>query len=218
MALPQNQDRLASIAAYIATLRREGELSAVERTQLSVFAALVRESDLDRINADVQTALNEDANFYGRSDSLQSGLPPALKSYENAVLELLNLLAATSTGSSPLDADAMLSATAKARAASFLLWSTVAHELDGLLDKRIQHYRNSRSMSLGLTALALGFACTAVYLIIRQLRRTLGHLTDTLGKGANQVAATARQVAASSQTLAAGSSQQAASLEETLQS
>jgi hypothetical protein len=72
---------------------------------------------LTHINADVQTELNEDPNVYGVNDSLQSGLPPALKSYENAVLKLLNLLAATSTGSSPLDADAMRSATAKARAA-----------------------------------------------------------------------------------------------------
>ena len=54
------------------------EISVAEKRQLAVFAALLKESDLDRVNGSMRTALNEDANFYGTSASLQSRTPPLL--------------------------------------------------------------------------------------------------------------------------------------------
>jgi methyl-accepting chemotaxis protein len=215
VALPQNQDRLATIAAYAEAIAPGVPLTPAHRTQFAVYAALLKEADIDRIDADVQTALNEDANFYGRSPSLQSDLPPALKNYDDAVAGLLEVVTQSTTDSASFNAQAFSVAATKAREASFHLWSTAAKELDVLLDKRIQHYEKSRAVSLGLTALAMAFASATVFFMIRSLKRTLAGLTVTLGDGADQVAATANQVSASSQTLADGASEQAASLEET---
>ena len=215
VALPQNQDRLTTIATYAETVANGAPLTAAQRTQFAVYAALLKEADIDRIDADVQTTLNEDANFYGTSPSLQSDLPPALKNYDDAVAGLQEIVKQSTTDSASFNAGAFSDAATKAREASFRLWSTAAKELDVLLDKRIQHYEKYRAVTLGLTALAMTFASATVFFMIRSLKRTLARLTVTLGDGADQVAATANQVSASSQTLADGASEQAASLEET---
>jgi hypothetical protein len=49
----------------------KGKAGDSQRIQLAVMAALLKEADLDRTMGDIQTALNEDQNFYGSSPSLQ---------------------------------------------------------------------------------------------------------------------------------------------------
>src|SRR5882672_5918540 len=70
LALPQTQDRLAAITRYGEELLKNPSATKAEWTQLAVHGALLKEADLDRVNASAQTALNEDDNFYGRSESL----------------------------------------------------------------------------------------------------------------------------------------------------
>jgi len=215
VALPQTQDRLASISAYAASIQNPSSLTLAQRTQFAVYAALLKEADLDRINADVDTALNEDPNFNGTSPSLNAALTPAIHDYANATSRLLEAINRLTGESTVLDRTAFEALAAGARAASFRLWQTAARELDVLLDIRVKGYERSRSMSLGLTIIAIVFAAVAVFGAIRSLKQTLDKLTETLGAGADDVASTAKQVAASSQTLADGATEQAASLEET---
>src|SRR5439155_25840001 len=107
VALPQTQDRLANVAAFGLALLQQTNLTAKERTQLAVHAALLKEADLDRITGDAQTALNEDGNFYGVRASFQQKLPPALKEYTDAAgafIERVNRLAASETpGTAAID-------------------------------------------------------------------------------------------------------------------
>src|SRR5439155_1620843 len=79
LALPEMQERLATVTAFGLELLQHPSVTPKEHTQLSVHASLLKDVDLDRITADAQTALNEDANFYDVSESLQRNLPPALK-------------------------------------------------------------------------------------------------------------------------------------------
>ncbi|MEO6006212.1 MAG: methyl-accepting chemotaxis protein [Opitutus sp.] len=215
VALPQTQDRTATVAAYAESLVSGSVPTPAQRTQLAVFAALLKEADLDRINADVETTLNEDTNFYGTSTSLHAALPSAVEKYNHAARSLIQQVTTLAGDSSVFDAVEFSRAAAEARSASFQLWRTAAAELDTLLDIRIRHYERSRMISLGLTALTMAMAATAVFFMIRSMKRVLDELTRTLTGGAEHVASTAQQVAASSQTLADGASEQAASLEET---
>jgi len=81
LALPQMQDRLATVMAFGEAALKRQPISKQERTQLAVYAALLKEADLDRTVSSAQTALNEDANFYGTSESLHRRIPPALQEF-----------------------------------------------------------------------------------------------------------------------------------------
>jgi methyl-accepting chemotaxis protein len=83
-ALPQTQDRMSAMVLDGAEMLKKPTLTVAERTRLAVYAALLQESDLDRVSGSVHTALNEDANFYGTSESLQRKMPPGVDAYATA--------------------------------------------------------------------------------------------------------------------------------------
>lgn len=216
VALPQTQDRLAAIAAHAADVLGTGTLKPAERSQFAVYAAMVKESDHDRIATDVQTALAEDTNFNGVRPSLQAALPKAFDRYSAATTALVALMTQAADPDKPVPSrDAFLHALNAARAESFALWNTGATELDGLLETRITHYTSQRTQSLLLTALSLVFCAVVVAFISRSITAPLRAITEALDSGAEEIRTASAQIAVSSQTLAQGASEQAASLEET---
>jgi hypothetical protein len=67
-----------------------------------VFAALLREADLDPDRQQhTPPALNEDQNFYGRSDSLQRSVLPALEQFIAAADAFITLTARAAETASP---------------------------------------------------------------------------------------------------------------------
>src|SRR5262245_621640 len=101
LALPQMQDRLGTIMAYGANALRRRNVPAAERRQLAVHAALLKEADLARVVNSTQTALNEDQNFYGASDSLQRRLPAALEEFNQAAQQFIELTVHLSEAEQP---------------------------------------------------------------------------------------------------------------------
>src|SRR5260221_4509516 len=170
LALPQTQDRLAAVTAYGEGVLERQTISNQEREQLAIHATLLKEADLDRISGSVQTALNEDENFYGRSATLQSRVPPALKEYAiaaEAFISLNNRL--FGSGRHGLTADDYVAAGNRACDASFKLWRIPDEELDTLLQKRIDYYQNRRAGSLIVAGLALLAAIGFVTFITRSI-------------------------------------------------
>jgi methyl-accepting chemotaxis protein len=177
LALPQNQVRLADINGQLVTLMRQPSLSQTDRVNCRVLAALLREADVDRIVASEKTALNEDALFYGVSDSLQRTLPSLVDSFVKSnerMISLLNSLAEAETPASlGVNAKDVLAAGERARAASFALWFGAATELDLLLDKRIGAFKWNRTVALVATAVAVLVAIAFVYFIGRSIVRSV---------------------------------------------
>ena len=170
LALPQTQDRLAAVMFDGAAILERQTISNAERQQLAIHATLLKEADLDRISGGLETALNEDANFYGSSASLQARVPSALKDYQ-AAAEVFIGLTARLVGSEKTDvtADEYLAAGSKAREASFKLWRIADEELDALLQKRIGSYESRRARSLIVAAMALLAAVGFVAFITRSI-------------------------------------------------
>jgi hypothetical protein len=216
LALPQNQDRSATIATFVADLLREKNFGPTQKRQLAAQIALLKEGDLDRIVLDAQTSLNEDANFYGISAGLQEKLPPAVERFRqatDALLATLNGLLETDTPAlSPAE---FLAVVASQRAAAFALWKTGVDELDALIETRTGHYRQSRNLGFALTAGATLLALGVSLLVGRNLKKRLTHVSLGLDTTATRVADAATHLAESSTHVADGASQQAAALEET---
>ena len=170
VALPQAQDRLANIMTYGETLLQGKATSYEERVQLAIHATLLKDADLDRVQAAIQTALNEDEHFYGRSATLHARVPSALRDYTAAAAvfnDLTTYLARSEKNE--VTAAAYFAAGQKVREASFKLWKIAAEELDILLQNRITSYEGRRARSLLVTVLALLAACGFVAFITRSI-------------------------------------------------
>ena len=178
LGLPQMQERLATVIAngdailrlHTASSRRAQDPSSSRRTQLLKEIILLQDADLTRIVASTESALNEDANYYQTSPSLQARVPAALKSYVAATDALIRLASqvAESQSSNVSDKE-FLAAGAKAQDESFRYWLVMDTELDGLLTNRINYYVNHRTKGLIVAACALLAALTFVAFITRSI-------------------------------------------------
>jgi len=170
LALPQTQERLATVMQYGAQAIKGGELTPEARQRLAIYAQLLRESDLDRTAGSVQTALNEDANFYGVSPSLQRRVPAALNDYVHSANFFINLTSHLQQAeTNQISAEDYLQAGRQARRASFRLWSVASEEIDHLLDARMAWYKARRTKSLMVTACALLAAVSFVTFITKSI-------------------------------------------------
>lgn len=181
LALPQTQDRLADILSEGHTmLAQGGDLTADQRLRLSVLSTLLRESDYDRIVGSARTALNEDPNFYGVSNSMQN-VETALDGYMAATERLANLLDEIATEEtttvSPDDYEQTVDAAIES---SFQLWKIAAQELDVLLGIRIAGYDSQRLWALMLTLLALIVSGILVFVVAGGITRPLSQCVSSL--------------------------------------
>jgi methyl-accepting chemotaxis protein len=182
IAIPQTQDRLAAIINYGYGLMRQGKITGKDVAQFGVYAALLKEGDLDRITADIDTALNEDAGFYGTSETLQKNLKEPLKSYSTACQEFITSLNGVTTNAGPVEALQFFNAGQKAHRAAYKLWRAAAMELDTLLEKRVAAIRQSLSYTLGGIGAGLIFSFILSFFVSRGITRPLASLTATTAR------------------------------------
>lgn len=215
VGLPQTLGRLAAIQLAGDEVLRQAQVSEANRVQLAVSAALLQESDLDRIMGDVQTALLEDQSFYGVSPSLQQTLPAAAADYSRATGALIAVIQRINTpGSHGISATEFRSATATARDAGSKLFDVSVRELDILLDQRIKHYSQLRFRALTATFLALLLSGLVAFFVTRSVTAVLNRVVQGVSNGAEEVHRAAAQISTSSQVFAECASQQAATLEQ----
>lgn len=211
VALPQMQHRLASIMEEVVRIKNLPTVSDEDRHKFAVSLAMLKESDLDRTTADVQTSLTEDPNFYGVCEPLQKQLPPLAQTLSAAIDDFISHANAWESSS----VDELLGSGLKARRVSFDLWKTGAANLDLLLEARKDHYRQQRSQSLLWTAFALALASGAAWWIGRSVNRTLSTLNQGIAKSAKVTSSSAVEIREVSCQIADLANQQAAAIEET---
>ena len=212
-ALPQMQDRLAATMVLGADVLSRTNITADERIQLSVAAAMLEESDLGRTRGSMDTAFNEDANFHGVSPTLGKNLKPELAQFGPAAETFIALTRQLATGERPT-AEAYLAAGQTARAKTQSLWTAGATELDGLLNARIGDFQSQRFVQICFTGVALALSLAFVFFITRSITGPLRSLRLVLDANASQVADAVTELAEHSNSLSAGASETAASLEE----
>jgi len=170
LGLPETQDRLAAVIAHGTAVLDRPSLSPAEKQQFAIYATLLKEADLDRIRGSVQTALNEDENFYGISPTFQARVPPLLKQFGKAADEFIALTnRIVNEEKSGVTAQQYYNAGERARKASFKLWRVADEEVDTLLQARIAAYQYQRTRSLMVAACALLAAIGFVTFITRSI-------------------------------------------------
>jgi methyl-accepting chemotaxis protein len=182
VTLPQTFDRLSVIGTTLyPQLSPTHIMTAEEKTEAAVMARLLAESDVARVNADLDTALKEDANFHGVSARLQKKIPSLLAVYNEKNGALVDLLKKTGAGAPP-SVDEFKQALAGAEDSGAFFLTDGFDELDALLDLRIADYRYDQISSILTSVAGIIISMLFYLLVVRSLTRPLQDLTDTMGK------------------------------------
>lgn len=213
-ALPQTQDRLGRMAQTVREWTASGEIGG-KKIDMAVLAALLREADIDRVAADASTALNEDANFYGSSATLQARLPAALKAYETVNRALVAQLDEIVAGKAAPDGKALEASILKSLDEAKKLWLCGNEELASLLSTRIAALKHNRLISFAGVALAVALVVVVIWLIVRGLNRLLAGVIAELSANCQDIATAAEQISSANERLSRDTNTQAASLDET---
>jgi methyl-accepting chemotaxis protein len=186
-ALPHALERFNTILLDSMQAFAGSELSAEDKTKLTVHGLLIRETHLDRVRESLGTALIEDQNAHGVSASLQERIPPLLTEYASAAGSMVirtRMLSAKGIGD-PAIRKEFESALERARSTSHALWIASLEELEKLLQTRLAAAESKRlqrvSFTLLCVLLALGFAYLVTSEISRTLRRAAGFVKVVAG-------------------------------------
>ena len=216
LALPQTQDRLGVILAEGRDILEKGALTTEDRIQFAVHSSMLKEADIARIKGSLQTAINEDANFYGEFVPLRrlSSSIAAYQSANEALAKLLDQIVAEEKLG--VHTDAFTEAGIKARESSFALWDATDDALDGLLQTRIDAITRRRNLALAIAALGTLVAGLIVALYVkRSILSTIRGVSRTLEHNTSSLLESFTEITDAGQALAQGASEQAASIEET---
>ena len=222
LALPQSQIRLGQVVAFGNTVISKKDLSLEDRLALSIDAALMQESDLNRIDASTESALSEDKNFYGVSPSFQANVPSKLKdnaAQHAAFIRLTRELSASDKNT--LTNAEFTEAGASAIRTNFVLWNIAADELEKMLSIRVLHYKSIENITFAITIFVILVANIIAFLLSRNVNSSLTRivrrvtaLASTLSESAQQASVAAQQNSSISQQVAAGATQQSKQSEE----
>ncbi len=217
-ALPSLQDRVQDVTVIAEPIARSGKPSVEDRLRLAIASSQIK-ADLDRITGDIQTAITEDENFNGKSDSFQREVPPAVKQLSEDVGALITQVDELAKGN-PVKVEAFLSAAEKSLLSSYNAWKVAATEDDILLGKRIHALKATRLKYVVMGMIILLLAGSTSLLVGRSLRNGLmsslqGAVKELLDS-AQKTTETGRQILINSESLSSAATQQAAALQETV--
>jgi twitching motility protein PilJ len=179
LALPQSQDRLGKISAFVNKLSKRDDLSQDDQIALSVYASSLEE-DIKRVTGSMETSFNEDINFYGVSPTLQR-LKPLHSEYVAANMAVVAWLKENAGQKAP-EWNKFEPLYQKARSLSFDLWNMAVDELDAFLAVRVSYYKTQRTIALIGSAFALFLACLISFFVLRSITKPVGHLVDVMYK------------------------------------
>ncbi len=182
VVMPRTLGRFSEFLLFGESVIFKGFRSREDMVKFSVYAAAL-EDDLERVRRHIATALIEDKNYYGLSNTLQANIPPALSNYESSVTPFLVVLKRFAN-----DPDSKISINEFFEpAGAFLeagrkLQEVSLKELQVLLDKRIDNFANKRFIALLLSVSVLVLAAVIVFIISRGITRSLGKVIDIAGE------------------------------------
>lgn len=213
VAFPQTQDRISEIISYINSL--PNELTKEQSTQLAVYQTLLKQSDLDRITADLQTTLNEDANFYGESKTLKEKLEPAINQYATSTQKFIDAITEVSQKSRILNKKDLIQLGQQSLKDSFSSWFVAVDEMDTLLDIRVAELVRQKHMALFYSLLALAFAVLVLFWISQNFNSNMKSVIKKLNSVVAQTQSAGMQLVKLSENLSAVSVDQASAIQQT---
>lgn len=213
LAFPQTQDRIAEILNYVKQLPTE--LNQEQKIKLSVYQALLKQSDVDRITADLQTTLNEDPNFYGESPTLVTKLKPSAEDFAKKGESFVAALGKVVENGKFTDKESLMQAGQDLLKTSFISWNVAVDELDVLLQNRVSILQAERTKSLVYSLFALAFAIFVLFWISSNFNSNMRRVLESLKNVVEETRSAGAQMVTLSEQLSSASTEQAAAIHQT---
>lgn len=217
IALPQVQDRLQEIIVRVETILKQGSISPLDRSKIAVYAAFLKEADLNRISTDINTTLAEDEHFYGSSKSLSENLPKIMEPFFANTDRLFNLLNRLSDPSaSPVSLSEFRKVADVTLFSSFTPWLSASEELEKLIKNRVSTLSQTRFMQLAISLLIWLISCVFSLRISQTLTQSISTMVTKLSSNGANVGNSSSKLNLTSQSLSNSTANSAASLEESV--
>ena len=182
LALPQTLDRQAAIAKTIyPQLASTYQMSQLERTEVAVMSRMLKEADMDRVTADMDTSLKEDPKFYGKSPTYEAKAKPVLESYVASNTDFHAVLKAIGEGHSQDRKDFVLKWNA-AHESSIAFLNVSYDELDALLANRIANYKELQMKSIYQALAGIVISLLFYLYVVRTVTKPLSELTGVMSE------------------------------------
>ncbi len=178
-ALPQTFDRQTQLANLVLSAFR-GSLSEDERRELMNQIRIIKEFDVDRVAADMDTVFNEDANFYGISPTLKPNIEGRLEAYKKLNDELINTLNAIYQNPYSVNPAHAMDVLTQTFYVSADLLEASNNELEKFLKIRIDDYASHKKKVILICLLALGASLVFFHFTVKSILDPLKKLRQTM--------------------------------------
>jgi len=216
LALPQTQDHLQEVSAFIENQLSKKSWDINDKIQLAIYADRLQTSDLDRINASGATSINEDNNFYGQSENLKNRLEKSLTEHNQSMGKLLDLLKSLpNSENASSDLQAFRRQIDETTRLNFSLWNVAVEELDVLLMNRIKIIRAERTLSLVIGSIVVLCTIIVALLLGYNISKQLKKFTEEIKKSGKNLNTIGHEIYGASDTLSSSAQSVASSLQET---
>lgn len=186
VALPQAQERISTLISIYNSMVKNAGKNQDDKLAMAAQITLFQQNDLDRVMSSLETAMNEDNNFYGKSESLHKNIPGPMEKFKKSGDNFIKLLGTLKDANLSMVNPQVIQAGNEALEDSFGLWDVCSSELEVLLDKRINKFKSDRLYSLLLSALALSLSFLLVWYIGKGITvpiRSSSERLEKLAKG-----------------------------------
>lgn len=182
IALPQTMDRLAAIGTALYPQSAFSHSKTVdERTEAAVMARMLKEADIDRVVADMDVSLKEDANFYGKSARYETNIKPVLDEYVAQNTAMVDLVKKIGAGENPTQKE-LLETLSAAQKTAHTFWATGFDELDDLLQTRVADYQHQQGKALMVAAGGILVSILFFMIVSQSLTRPLRDLQGVMSR------------------------------------
>lgn len=183
--LPASIKRISDIAYSIyPTLVFGNEISAELRSEAKVASIFLRETEFDAVMLNIESALEQDKNFYGVSPNLIPSMLPLISEYKQRMTVVIDMLGSIAEGKA-VNSKGFSSAIYEIRSFFVKMNNATLNELEAMIRARIKYYEHKQLETLVLYAMAqiIGlllflFLTTSVTTPINRLRRTIATITE----------------------------------------
>lgn len=161
-----------------------GIVSEGTRGEAKVAERFLKEAEFDSVLSDIESAFNEDKNFYGITPTLRSEMEPIIATYKLKMGILVGMLNSISNGEVVKDDD-FAATIYDVRKFFVVMNDATLNQLDAMLVARIRYYEHKQLQILILYAVAqiIGlwlflFLTTSVTTPINRLYRAIVAITE----------------------------------------
>jgi methyl-accepting chemotaxis protein WspA len=182
LVIPKMQIDIGEIINIVSSSYSSGVVYDYDVNKVKLIADIIFNEYVQRMEQGIATSIREDKNCYSLSPTLTKNLNPVFTNYKNSLKLFEEDLQKWYTGDFNASDDILYQQIIlKSNFTlnnSIDLWKVINKELNVLLDMRIEHFRNIRTLALLSSGFAFLIAVLLVLFVSKQISRHLGIVTD----------------------------------------